>query len=257
MTDQVALITGASSGIGRSAALQFAREGTAVVATDILDEQGQELVEQIRARGGRAVFVHTDVTREEDLQAAVAAALREYGGLDFAINNAGLELSGMPIVDSTAEALERTMAINVRGVLLGMKHQIPALIERRTRSAGRTPGPAVVNVSSIAGLIGFPGAAIYVASKHAVIGLTRSAALECAPAGIRVNAICPGAIQTPMIDRFVHQDADAKADLIARHPLGRIGQPEEIASAIVWLCSEGAGFITGQYITIDGGYTAQ
>jgi NAD(P)-dependent dehydrogenase (short-subunit alcohol dehydrogenase family) len=256
MNDRVALITGASSGIGKATALLFAREGVAVVVADILERQGMEVVEEIRASGGRAAFARTDVMCERDLEAAVATAVRDFGGLDFAINNAGLELSGMPIVECTAEACDRILGINVRGVLLGMKHQIPALMERSTKR-GRVAGLAIVNLSSIAGLIGFPGAAIYVASKHAVIGLTRSAAIECAPAGIRVNAVCPGAIQTPMIDRFVHEDPEAKAGLIARHPLGRIGQPEEIASAIHWLCSEGAGFVTGQFITVDGGYTAQ
>lgn len=255
--DRVALITGASSGIGRAAAMHFARDGTAIVAADILDKQGAEVVEQIRAAGGRASFIHTDVSREEDLKAAIDGALREFGRLDIAINNAGLELSAMPIVECTADAYERIMGINVRGVLLGMKHQIPALVETRMRHADDGAGPAIVNISSIAGLVGFAGASIYVASKHAVIGLTRAAALECAPAGLRVNAVCPGAIQTPMIDRFVHEDTKAKGDLIASHPLGRIGHPDEIASAIHWLCSKGAGFVTGQYITVDGGYTAQ
>lgn len=254
---RVALITGASSGIGRATAVRFAREGVAVVATDIIEQPSAGLVDELRASGARATFVHADVTKEDDQRTAVATAVREFGGLDFAVNNAGLELSGMPIVETTAEAYERIMNINVRGVLLGMKHQIPAMIESRKRRGDQSTSPAIVNISSIAGLVGFAGAGIYVASKHAVIGLTRTAALECAPHGIRVNAICPGAIQTPMIDRFVHEDASAKADLIARHPLGRIGRPEEIAASIYWLASPDAAFITGQYLPVDGGYTTQ
>lgn len=246
---KVALVTGASVGIGRETAFAFAREGASVVIADILEGEGASAVRLIESAGGRAFFIRTDVSKEPDIQASVQACLERFGRLDCAVNNAGVEQSGRPIVEITPAEINGILSINVSGVLLGMKHQIPALI--------RSSGGAIVNLSSIAGLLGFPGAAVYVASKHAVIGLTRTAALECAPKGIRVNAVCPGAIQTDMIDRFVHHDDQAKKGLIAQHPLGRIGQPGEIAEAILWLCSAGASFVTGQHLTVDGGFTTQ
>lgn len=248
-TGKVALVTGASVGIGREAAIALAREGAAVVVADVLEAEGAATVRDIQANDGKAVFVRTDVSKEADLKACVRAAVDQFGRLDIAVNNAGIEQSGRSIVDITPDEITRIFGVNVNGVLLGMKHQIPAI--------HKSGGGAIVNLSSIAGLLGFPGASVYVASKHAVIGLTRTAALECASKGIRVNAVCPGAIQTAMIDRFVQHDAKAKDGLIAQHPLGRIGQPAEIAAAIVWLCSKGASFVTGQYLTVDGGYTTQ
>lgn len=246
---RVALVTGASAGIGRETAIELARDGYSIVVADILVEEGKDTVRHIESAGGAAVFVRTDVSIESDVRACVQAAVREFGGLDVAVNNAGLEQSGCPITEVSTELCDRILGINVRGVLMGMKHQIPAM---RMRGGG-----AIVNLSSIAGQLGFPGAAVYVASKHAVIGLTRTAALECAAHGIRVNAVCPGAIQTDMIDRFSGHDSAAKAALIARHPLGRIGNVAEVASAIRWLCSAGSAFVTGQYVTVDGGYTVQ
>lgn len=245
-TDRAALVTGASGGIGRATALAMARTGAGVVVADIDAEGGSQTVQMIEREGGRAIFIRTDVTAEPDVRASVQQALDRFGRLDVAVNNAGVEQSNRPITEVTSQECDRILAINVRGVLLGMKHQIPAML--------RSGGGAIVNVSSIAGLIGFPGASVYVASKHAVLGLTKTAALEHARNGIRVNAVCPGAIQTPMIDRFA---GEAKAALIEAHPLGRIGQPEEVAAAILWLCSPGAAFVTGQSITIDGGYTVQ
>jgi NAD(P)-dependent dehydrogenase (short-subunit alcohol dehydrogenase family) len=248
-TPKVALVTGASVGIGRETAIELAADGYSVLVADILVDEGKETVRRIESAGGRATFVRADVSVESDVRASVQAAVSEFGGLDVAVNNAGLEQSGCPITEVTAELCDRILAINVRGVLMGMKHQIPAM---RGRGGG-----AIVNLSSIAGQLGFPGAVVYVASKHAVIGLTRTAALECAPMGIRVNAVCPGAIQTDMIDRFAGHDSAAKAALIAHHPLGRIGTVTEVASAIRWLCSPGAAFVTGQCVTVDGGYTVQ
>jgi NAD(P)-dependent dehydrogenase (short-subunit alcohol dehydrogenase family) len=245
-TDRAALVTGASGGIGRATALAMARTGAGVVVADIDAEGGSQTVQMIEREGGRAIFIRTDVTAEPDVRASVQQALDRFGRLDVAVNNAGVEQSNRPITEVTSQECDRILAINVRGVLLGMKHQIPAML--------RSGGGAIVNVSSIAGLIGFPGASVYVASKHAVLGRTKTAALEHARNGIRVNAVCPGAIQTPMIDRFA---GEAKAALIEAHPLGRIGQPEEVAAAILWFCSPGAAFVTGQSITIDGGYTVQ
>lgn len=249
---KVALITGASAGIGRETAMAFAREGAHVVLGDVAVERGMDVERAILATGARAVFVRTDVSMESDCKALVDAALSRFGRLDCAVNNAGIEQSGTPILHCTAAVFDRLMHINVLGVLMGMKHQIPAMIGRSGGGGG-----AIVNLSSIAGLIGFPGAAVYVASKHAVLGLTKTAALEHAKDGVRVNAVCPGAIQTEMIDRFVHHDPAARAAMTAAHPLGRFGTPSEIASAILWLCSPESSFITGQHITADGGYTVQ
>lgn len=246
---KVALVTGASVGIGRETAIAFAREGASVVIADVLEAEGAATVRDIEDKGGTALFVHTDASKESDLKACVRTAVERFGRLDVAVNNAGIEQSGRQIVDITPDEIARIFGVNVNGVLLGMKHEIPALV--------KSGGGAIVNLSSIAGLLGFPGASVYVASKHAVIGLTRTAALECASLGIRVNAVCPGAIQTGMIDRFVQHDEKAKKGLVAQHPLGRIGQPKEIAEAILWLCSSGASFVTGQYLPVDGGYTAQ
>jgi NAD(P)-dependent dehydrogenase (short-subunit alcohol dehydrogenase family) len=246
---KVALVTGGSVGIGRETALEFARAGARVVVADILEGEGRETARAIESAGGEAIFVRTDVSVEGDLRTCIGAGVSRFGRLDFAINNAGIEQSGRPIVEATPEECDRILSINVRGVLMGMKHQIPEM--------QRQGGGAIVNIASIAGLVGFPGAAVYVASKHAVLGLTKTAALEHARDRIRVNAVCPGAIQTAMIDRFVGQDQEVKGDLIAHHPLARIGTAAEVASAVLWLCSDGAGFVTGQHITVDGGYTIQ
>jgi NAD(P)-dependent dehydrogenase (short-subunit alcohol dehydrogenase family) len=246
---RVAIVTGASAGIGRETAIELSRDGYALLLADILVDEGRDSARLIESAGGQAIFMRADVSVEADVRKAVQAATSEFGGLDVAVNNAGLEQSGCPITEVSADLCDRILGINVRGVLMGMKHQIPAL---RARGGG-----AIVNVFSIAGQLGFPGASVYVASKHAVIGLTRTAALECAHDGIRVNAVCPGAIQTDMIDRFAGHNPAAKAALIASHPLGRIGTVREVASAIRWLCSSGASFVTGQCLTVDGGYTVQ
>jgi NAD(P)-dependent dehydrogenase (short-subunit alcohol dehydrogenase family) len=195
------------------------------------------------------MFVRADVSREDDCRALVEAAVSNFGGLDGAVNNAGVEQSGRPLVEITEAEFDRIMRINVLGVLMGMKHQIPALLRRG--------GGSIVNIASIAGLLGFPGAAVYVASKHAVLGLTKTAALEHARDNIRVNAVCPGAIQTEMIERFTQHDPARRGALVAAHPLGRFGQPAEIAATILWLMSPASSFVTGQSITADGGYTVQ
>lgn len=246
---KIVIVTGGSAGIGRATALAFAREGARVVLGDVHKDGGRELESLLRSEGGQCRFVLADVARERDGAALVAAAVSEFGGLDFAVNNAGVEQSGQPIVSQTPEEFDRIMHINVLGVLMGMKHQIPAMVRRG--------GGAIVNLSSIAGLIGFPGAGVYVASKHAVLGLTKTAALEHAQDRIRVNAVCPGAVQTEMIERFTRHDPGERQTLEAAHPLRRFARPEEIASTILYLCSAASSFVTGQHVTVDGGYTVQ
>jgi NAD(P)-dependent dehydrogenase (short-subunit alcohol dehydrogenase family) len=246
---KVVLVTGASAGIGKETALAFAREGASVVLGDVNVERGREVEKAVLATGGKAVFAKADVSLENDCKALVDLALSKFGRLDCAVNNAGIEQSGVPTVRATIADFERVIHTNVLGVLMCMKHQIPPMIERG--------GGAIVNISSIAGLIGFAGAPVYVASKHAVLGLTKTAALEHAKDKIRINAVCPGAIQTEMIDRFIHNDQTARTAMTAAHPLGRFGTPAEVAAAILWLCAPESSFVTGQHITVDGGYTAQ
>jgi NAD(P)-dependent dehydrogenase (short-subunit alcohol dehydrogenase family) len=246
---KVALVTGGSAGIGRATALALGCAGAKVVLGDLLEAPGREVVDLIAAAGGEAVFVPADVAEEADCRALVETALSRFGALDCAVNNAGVEQSGRPLTETTREEFDRLMHINVLGVLMGMKHQIPAMVSRG--------GGAIVNLASIAGLIGFPGAAVYVASKHAVLGLTKTAALEYAESKVRVNAVCPGAIQTEMIERFTGHDAARRAALAAAHPMRRFGRPEEISAGILWLCSEESSFVTGQAIVMDGGYTVQ
>lgn len=246
---KVVIVTGGAAGIGFATALSFAREGASVVVGDLDEKRGREVEGLIVATGVKGRFMRTDVAREADCRRLVDAAVSGFGGLDFAVNNAGVEQSGTPILSATAEEFDRIMHINVLGVLMGMKHQIPALIQRG--------GGAIVNIASIAGLVGFPGAPVYVASKHAVLGLTKTAALEHAKDGVRINAICPGAIQTDMIERFTGRDQATRAALQSAHPVGRFGRPEEVAFAVLSLCAPESAFITGQSLTIDGGYTAQ
>lgn len=243
------IVTGAGTGIGKEAAVALAREGAAVVLGDVAVERGREVEKTIIGMAAKAVFLRADVGAEADCRALVEAAVSEFGGLDCAVNNAGVEQTGMPVIQSTEHEFNRVMRVNVFGVLMGMKYQIPAM---RNRGGG-----SIVNLSSIAGLVGFPGAPIYVASKHAVLGLTKTAALECAKYRVRINAVCPGAIQTEMIDRFLMNDPSARATMMAAHPLGRFGETADIASAILWLCADESSFVTGQQITADGGYTAQ
>lgn len=239
------LITGATSGIGRSTALELARRGANIVLTGRRAPEGEQAAREIQALGVKAAFVRGDVTDEAHIRQAVDTALKITGTLDGAFNNAGLELGNQPTIEATVDQYRKVFDVNVLGVLLSMKHQLRAM----------KPGAAIVNNASVAGSIGMPGVGIYIASKHAVLGLTKTAALEVAKSGIRVNAVSPAAIETPMFDRFTGGSTEAVQWMQALHPVGRIGKPEEIAKTVAFLLSEDAGFITGQDLKVDGGLT--
>jgi NAD(P)-dependent dehydrogenase (short-subunit alcohol dehydrogenase family) len=245
---KVALITGGNAGIGRAAAIEFAKQGAKVVVSGRREKEGHEVIAEIKALGGEAIFVKTDVSKASDVKAMIEQTLAKFGRLDFAFNNAGVEQMLTPLPEQTEEAYDQIMDINVKGVWLSLKHEIPAML--------KTGGGAIVNNSSVAGLLGFAMAPVYVASKHAVIGLTKSVALEYAKQHVRINAVAPGAIETRMFRDFASAP-EVKQSLESAIPIGRIGQPEEIASTVVWLCSDGASFVTGQTFAIDGGYAAQ
>jgi NAD(P)-dependent dehydrogenase (short-subunit alcohol dehydrogenase family) len=244
-----ALVTGAAAGIGRATAVAFARAGAAVLVADLNEKGGLETCEQIRAEGGRGEFFRCDLSRAPEVAAMVDRAVQTFGRLDFACNNAGIEGPTAPTADYPEAEWDRVLAVNLKSVWLCMRQEIPRMLEQG--------GGAIVNIASIAGVIGFPGASAYVASKHGVIGLTRAAALEYARQGVRVNAICPGIIRTEMIDRSAQGNPDAIKQLEQGTPLGRMGRPEEIASAAVWLCSEGGGYTVGHPLVVDGGWVAQ
>jgi len=247
-TGKVALITGGNAGIGRATAIEFAKHGAKVVITGRREKEGHEVIAEIKALGGEAIFAQTDVSKESDVKAMIERTLETFGRLDYAFNNAGVEETLTPLPDQTEETYDQIMDINVKGVWLSLKHEIPAML--------KTGGGAIVNNSSIAGLVGFAMAPVYVASKHAVIGLTKSIALEYAKQNVRVNAVAPGSIETRMLRDFASAP-EVRQMLEAGHPMGRIGQPKEVASTVIWLCSDGASFVTGQTLAIDGGYTAQ
>lgn len=249
---KTALITGGTSGIGAATALAAANAGANVVITGRRVAEGEKIAEQIRIRGVKGLFVQGDVTDERSIERAVAETVKLGGRLDLAFNNAGLELGDMPTVNADPEQYRRVFDVNVLGVLLSMKHEIRAML------AGGTPpaGASIVNNASVAGSIGMPGVGIYIASKHAVLGLTKTAALEVATQGIRVNAVSPAAIETPMFDRFTgNRNADALSYLTNLHPIGRVGKPEEIAGAVLFLFSSASSFMTGHDLKVDGGLT--
>lgn len=244
--DQVALITGASFGIGKATALAFAKRGAKVVLTDWIEEPST--LKEVKASGADAVFIKCDVSRSREVADMVAQAIKAFGRIDFAANNAGIEGETAPTHECTEENWDKTININVKGVWLCMKHEIKVMLEQ-----GKG---AIVNTASIAGLIGFPGLPAYVVSKHGIVGLTKTAALENAKQGIRINAVCPGVIQTPMIDRVTGLDKTVEKQYENMEPVGRMGQPEEVAEAIVWLCSDAASFVTGHSLSVDGGWIA-
>jgi NAD(P)-dependent dehydrogenase (short-subunit alcohol dehydrogenase family) len=247
---KVALVTGGGSGIGRASALALAHEGAKVVIGNRNVQRGEETVAMIQKAGGTASFKKTDVTVAKDIEALVEHAVKTYGGLDLAFNNAGVEGDIAPTVEQTEANYDAVMNVNVKGVWLSMKYEIPRMLERG--------GGAIVNCSSVAGLIGFPNMSIYMASKHAVIGLTKVAALEYSAQGIRINAVNPAVIDTEMVDRIAAGfGMNKQDDLVPLHPIGRLGRVEEIAEAVVWLCSEKSSFVTGHSLIVDGGFTAR
>lgn len=246
---KTAFITGASSGIGEAAAMAFAKSGASVAVVDVNADLGGRVVNSIEKVGGKAIFLKCDVSSGAQVKEAVEKTISVFGNLNFAFNNAGTEGQSAPTADCTEENFDRVINVNLKGVWLCMKYQIPQMLKQKKG--------AIVNCSSVAGLIGFAGVPAYVASKHGVIGLTRTAALELAKANVRVNAVCPGIIQTPMIERFTHGEAQIQQQLVAGEPVGRVGNPEEVANAVLWLCSDQASFVTGHPLAVDGGWVAQ
>ncbi|CAB3802616.1 SDR family NAD(P)-dependent oxidoreductase [Pararobbsia alpina] len=249
MTVNTVLITGALSGIGRATALAFARDGARIVVSGRREEPGLALVKELVALGAEAAFFRADVRHEADVERLVTFTVERFGRIDAAINNAGTEGVRAAFTEVTAENYAETFDTNVLGVLMSMKHELRVMVKQG--------GGSIVNLSSVAGKVGFPNSAIYAASKHAVEGLTQTAALEFAAQGIRVNAVAPGPVETPMLERFIAGNAEAKAGFFASIPARRGGQPDEIAQMIVFLASDHARYLTGQSIAVDGGYTAQ
>jgi NAD(P)-dependent dehydrogenase (short-subunit alcohol dehydrogenase family) len=245
---KIALVTGGTSGIGRETALMFAKRGARVVIAGRRQKEGEAAVKSIRDAGGEALFVKTDVAKAAEVKALVEKTVEAFGGLDYAFNNAGIEGNWVPIVEQTEAEWDQTIDVNLKGTWLCLKFELQQMLKQ-----GR-PG-AIVNNSSVAGFIGSNGTAIYSASKHGVLGLTKAAALEVAKNGIRVNAVCPAVIETPMADRlFGKPDVHERA--ISFHPIGRLGKTFEVAEAVLWMCSSGAGFMTGQSLVVDGGFLA-
>lgn len=245
--DKVALVTGGSFGIGRATAIAFAAKGAKVVVADV--KENHETVETIQKSGGEAVFFHCDVSKKEDIQALIGKTIALYGRLDYAFNNAGIEGHQAPTADCSIDNWDRTMAVNLKGIWLCLKYEIPEILKH-----GKG---VIVNCASVAGLVGFKGLPAYVASKHGIVGLTKTAALEYATTGLRINVVCPGVIQTPMIDRLTGYDKVVEKQFTDTEPMGRLGRPEEVANAVLWLCSDEASFVTGSSIPVDGGWTAQ
>jgi NAD(P)-dependent dehydrogenase (short-subunit alcohol dehydrogenase family) len=250
LKDKVALVTGAGSGIGRASALALAREGAKVVVADVNGPGGSETVSLINKAGGQALFVQADVSRSSQVEEMVRAAVKAYGKLDCAFNNAGIEGTPALTADYPEEVWNRVLAINLTGMWLCMKYEIPQMLAQKSG--------AIVNCASILGQVGFATAPAYVASKHGLLGLTKTAAIEYAARGIRINAVCPGFIETPMLERGgITTRPEVREQITALHPMKRLGRPEEVAHAVVWLCSEEASFVTGQALLVDGGYVAQ
>ena len=249
LENKVGLVTGAGSGIGRASALAFAREGAKVVVVDTISESGEETVTMIRKAGGEASFVRTDVSKANEVQAMVNRAVEIYGRLDSAYNNAGVVVPPRLTPDTREEDWDHVISVNLKGVWLCMKYEIPQMLKQ-----GRG---VIVNASSMVGLIGLAKRSAYAASKHGVVGLTKVAALEYANAGIRVNAVCPAVVSTPLVESIISTDPEAEEQLMSMIPMGRLGTLEEIAGVVVWLCSEESSFVTGHAMLVDGGAVAK
>lgn len=246
MKNKVIIITGAASGIGKAAAELFAKQGANVVISDIQEAEGKATTESIITTGGKASFFKTDVSKPEEMEALVNFTVKTYGRLDVAVNNAGIGGEINPLADMSIEGWNKVIAVNLNSLFYGMKYQIPAML--------KSGGGSIVNISSILGAVGFAGSAAYTAAKHGVVGLTKTAALEYSAQNIRVNAVGPGFIDTPLLNQL---DAEVKEQLVALHPIGRLGKSEEVAELILWLGSDKSSFVTGSYQSIDGGYLAR
>jgi NAD(P)-dependent dehydrogenase (short-subunit alcohol dehydrogenase family) len=246
---KAALVTGGGSGLGRASAIALARAGATVTVADVDEQGGKETAALVSEEaGGEADFVRADVTQADEVEAMVDKAVARWGHLDCALNNAGTTGVSAPTADYSLDDWNRAIALNLTGVFLCLKYELPAMLER---------GGAIVNMASGAGLVGFPGLPAYVASKHGVVGLTRAAALEYASQGVRVNAICPGSTRTPMLEGFMGGDEQVERMMTRAVPLGRLGRPQEIAEAVVWLCSDAASFVVGHSLAVDGGSVIQ
>lgn len=248
LESKAAIVTGASSGIGRAVALAYAKAGASVTVSDMNTQGGEETVSLVQQAGGRAIFVAADVSKPKDCENLAMRTVAEFGRLDIACNNAGIGGDIAPTADYPVEAWEHVIGVNLSGVFYCMKYQIPQML--------RSGGGVIVNMASILGAVGFAGAPAYSAAKHGVLGLTQSAALEYSAQGVRVNAVGPGFIHTPMISSL-ESDVAARQQLVAQHPIGRLGQPEEVAALVLWLSSPAASFATGAYYPIDGGFLAR
>ncbi len=253
MTDQsfsgkAVLVTGAAGGIGRAAALTFARAGACVAVSDIAVDGGEETVRLIESAGGQAIFVQADVSNEAQVVALIERTVAAYGKLDCAFNNAGIEEEQHPLADCDEQLFDRIMRINVKGAWLCMKHEIRQMLKQGHG--------AIVNTASVAGLVGAPTQPVYAASKHAVVGMTKSAAVEYGRAGIRINSVCPAVIRTEMMERAIAREPGREKNIRKMHPIGRVGEADEVAAAVLWLCSDSASFVTGHQLAVDGGLTA-